>query len=168
MPIDTSPHVTGGAIVSDILGMNDSLVKVHRVQDGGGFMRYDGVESSNPVGDAIARVHSRYLIPDDQEPELHDLIQEYERARLAFQRAYGRWQTERGKHGYDLEFMLEEEGNDLYSLTAATEEFEQACQELSRFLSRFEVGGNGEKKMQRWRSQEVRVYADPDDAWADQ
>lgn len=155
---DTSPKVTGGAIVSDILGMTDSAVKIHRVPDGAGYMRYDGVEKSNSLGGTIAHVHSRYLIPDKDEPELYELIEEYERTRLAFQRAHDRWQTNRGNHGYDLEFELEEETNDLYALMGATEAFEEASAQLSVFLGHFEVGGDGRKKMQNWRKQAPRVY----------
>lgn len=157
MVADTSPKVTGGAIVSDILGMNDSTVKITRVWKTDEYLEYHGVEKTNSLGGAIAHLHSRYVIPQDQEQELFELIEEYERTRLGFQRALDRWRIERGCHGYDLEFELEEETNDLYALTGATEAYEQAAAQLSVFLGHFDVR-DGKKKMQRWRSQPTRVY----------
>jgi hypothetical protein len=126
-----------GAFLAD----DERASRPPRETDADGTIRYI-VGSDSAIEIAITEVNRKYRIPVDQEDR-------YTQARKQMEKAYGRWRTSRGKNKYELEFMLADEGTELFSLAAFVKEFETASVSLEKFLQEHETRAG--KRVPPWR-----------------
>lgn len=88
---------------------------------------------------SMSMVHKKYRIPESEHDELGRLIFGYQRARKRFEKAFGYWKTSRGKHMFELEFVLMEEETELFSFWHFVNAYELAVKSLREFLEEQET-----------------------------
>lgn len=137
-----------GDASSAFLADDEPVNRPPRETDQDGTIRYM-VGTDSAIEIAITEVNRKYRIPVDQEDMLAALVFRYTQARKQMEKAYGRWRTSRGKNKYELEFMLEDEGTELFSLAAFVKEFETASLSLEKFLQDHET--RSDKRVPPWR-----------------
>lgn len=104
------------------------------------------VPRKDTISSAIAHVHDRYDIPDELEPDLGVLIQNYLRSSHNLEKAFSYWQAHRGGPNWDLEFQILVETQELTKGRRALRDHDRAACALGEFLRQFDVRQGNKRK----------------------
>lgn len=104
------------------------------------------IERKDAISSSVAHLHERYDIPEDRWEELGVLVQNYLRSAHNLEAAHTRWQAHRGSHGWELEFQLLEETQDLSGLYRSLRDHDTAACALGGFLKGYEMKSGKKRK----------------------
>jgi hypothetical protein len=150
------PQLAQGLVLGDLIDGPEPAEIERNLNPDGTILSYQ-VGGNSSLDKALARIHTRYVIPSDKEPELAQLLLAYVKSRNGFEAACKRWLVDRDTIALDAEFELLSEQQNIFTIGELAQDYEASNDDLITFLEACKVTGD-RKKAPFWQTVEPRVY----------